>query len=76
MKPHENDEKTLWHGRCITVGAMSNNTHESTSIAFLEALAGEYTGATSAYRSWQRPSRDPSQELIAAFASEVRALVA
>lgn len=56
--------------------AMNNNTSESDTLAFLEALAGEYSGANSARRSWQRPSRDPSQELIAAFALEVRALVA
>jgi hypothetical protein len=54
----------------------NTNTSESDTLAFLEALAGEYTGANSTRRSWQRPSRDPSQELIAAFASEIHALVA
>lgn len=55
---------------------MNTNTSESASLAFLEALAGEYSGAGPVRRSWQRPSRDPSQELIAAFALEIRALVA
>lgn len=55
---------------------MNNTTSESDTLAFLEALAGEYSGANSTRRSWQRPSRDPSQELIAAFALEIRSLVA
>ncbi len=55
---------------------MNTDTSERDALAFLEALAGEYAGANATCRSWQRPSRDPSQELIAAFASEFRTLVA
>jgi hypothetical protein len=55
---------------------MNNDASENDTLAFLEALAGEYSGASPARHSWQRPSRDPSQELIAAFALEIRALVA
>lgn len=55
---------------------MNTDTPERDTLAFLEALAGEYAGESPTRRSRPRAGGDPAQELVAAFALELGALVA
>lgn len=54
---------------------MNSKHPESDTLAFIEALAGEFTGANPTRRSWQQCACDLTQEFVAAFEADFRAPV-
>lgn len=54
---------------------MNSKHPESDTLAFIEALAGEFTGANPTRRSWQQCSCDLTPEFVTAFEAGFRAPV-